>query len=176
VDIVYKRGEVMFDSSLKLAKKLRASLFFHYYSKVFGNKILLEADYVTHAVTVKKDEDNESLLSKAEELLYKYVKAELVVTTRIHCALPCLGINAPVIFIWNKDLASKTVKINAPGRLGGLLDLFRVMTFEKNRIISDDEELNRMISSKDFSNFKNKSLWCDYANKLIKECENFFTC
>lgn len=35
----------------------------------------------------------------AEELLNKYAKAKLVVTSRIHCALPCLALGTPVILV-----------------------------------------------------------------------------
>lgn len=37
---------------------------------------------------------------KTEKLLNKYSKeAKLVITTKLHCALPCLALNIPVIFI-----------------------------------------------------------------------------
>ena len=35
----------------------------------------------------------------AKELLDKYARAKLVISTRIHGALPCLAFNTPVIFI-----------------------------------------------------------------------------
>lgn len=35
----------------------------------------------------------------AEELLSRYVSAKLVVTTKIHCALPCLAMGVPVIIV-----------------------------------------------------------------------------
>ena len=35
----------------------------------------------------------------AEDLLHKYAKAKLVITSRIHCALPCLALGTPVIFV-----------------------------------------------------------------------------
>ena len=38
----------------------------------------------------------------AKNLIYKYAKAKLVITSRIHCALPCLALNTPFIFV-NKD-------------------------------------------------------------------------
>lgn len=173
VDRVYKCGSAIFESSQSWAKKLRASLFYHYYSKVFDDNILMGAEYITHAISVGKDDDNNSLLEKAEELLNRYMKAELVVTTRIHCALPCLGLDTPVIFVWNEDLASKTVKLNAPGRLDGLVDLFRVMSFINNKITTDDVEIKNLLASKDIANFKNKSDWRNYSESLAIMCEDF---
>ncbi|MDR2193935.1 MAG: polysaccharide pyruvyl transferase family protein [Treponema sp.] len=51
----------------------------------------------------------------AESLIKKYAAALLVVTSRLHCALPCLGLETPVIFI-AEDLQDK--------RLGGIKELF----------------------------------------------------
>lgn len=173
VDKVYKLGSQMFESSQKWAKKLRASLFYHYYSKVFGDNVLMNADYVTHAVTVGVNDNNDTLLSDAEKLLNKYKKSRLVVTTRIHCALPCLGLETPVIFVWNKDLASKSIKLNAPGRLDGLKDLFRIMTFSSEKLTTDDEEIKKTLDSNLDYIFKNKTNWRQYAEKLINKCESF---
>lgn len=173
VDKVFDLGGAMFESSQKWAKKIRASLFYHYYSILFGDDILFRAEYVTHAVSVGKEDDNHSLLLEAEKLLHKYVKAELVVTTRIHCALPCLGMDTPVVFVWNKDLASKSIKLNAPGRLDGLKDLFRIITFNKGKLYTDDEVIQQFLATKNFSILRNKPLWREYSEKLIKACENF---
>lgn len=38
-------------------------------------------------------------LNEAEVLLKKYSEASLVVTSRLHCALPCVALGTPVIFI-----------------------------------------------------------------------------
>ena len=38
----------------------------------------------------------------ARKLLNKYAKAQLIITTRIHGALPCLALNTPVILINKK--------------------------------------------------------------------------
>ena len=38
----------------------------------------------------------------AEDILKRYSKAKLVVTPRIHCALPCVAMGTPVIFMFEK--------------------------------------------------------------------------
>jgi hypothetical protein len=42
-------------------------------------------------------------LGKAEELLRLYAGARLVVTSRLHCALPCLALGTPVLFIYRPE-------------------------------------------------------------------------
>lgn len=42
---------------------------------------------------------HEERFSLAKNLLAKYSSAELVITSRIHCALPCLALGTPVILI-----------------------------------------------------------------------------
>ena len=54
----------------------------------------------------------------AKSLLEKYSKAKLVVTTRIHGALPCLSFQTPVIFV-NKKYDYK--------RYNGIYDLLNTI-------------------------------------------------
>lgn len=44
---------------------------------------------------------NEEKYEIADETLKKYAKAKVVVTSRIHCALPCLAMGTPVLFLFN---------------------------------------------------------------------------
>ena len=59
---------------------------------------------------------------QAENFLTIYENASCVITDRLHCALPCLALNTPVLFI---DTAQYGLE-----RLGGLTDLVRKATFE----------------------------------------------
>lgn len=54
------------------------------------------------------------LLEEGSQLLETYASSRLVITSRLHCALPCLAMNVPVVFL--TPLKSDT-------RFGGLLDL-----------------------------------------------------
>ncbi|OIP52664.1 MAG: hypothetical protein AUK33_00455 [Flavobacteriaceae bacterium CG2_30_34_30] len=54
----------------------------------------------------------------AEDLLHKYARAKLVITSRIHCALPCLALGTPVIFINGFDSFVDSC------RFEGVLELF----------------------------------------------------
>lgn len=53
----------------------------------------------------------------AKYLIRKYAKAKLVVTSRIHCALPCLGIETPVIFVTSDNLEQGVGRSGSNGRL-----------------------------------------------------------
>ena len=69
---------------------------------------------------------------KVEELLGVYQNAHAVVTTRIHCALPCLALETPVLF-----LTESTYDV---GRLDGLSDLFNKAT--KKSFIDGEYDYN----------------------------------
>lgn len=54
--------------------------------------------YTNHEVFPKKL-THEQRFKIAEGLLNKYARAKIVVTSRIHCALPCLALGTPVILV-----------------------------------------------------------------------------
>lgn len=61
---------------------------------------------------------DEQKFAMAEDILKKYAKARLVITSRIHCALPCLALGTPVIFVNGFDSFVDSC------RFDGILDLF----------------------------------------------------
>ncbi|MCF7560772.1 polysaccharide pyruvyl transferase family protein [Sabulilitoribacter multivorans] len=61
---------------------------------------------------------DEEKFEMAETLLKKYAKAKLVITSRIHCALPCLALGTPVIFVNGFDSFVDSC------RFDGILELF----------------------------------------------------
>ncbi len=81
-----------------------------------------EVIYKTHW---RNSEENLSVADKfkeSEELLNQYAKAKLVITSRIHCALPCLAMNTPVIFV---DMGYDTTARR--DRFKGILELFNTI-------------------------------------------------
>lgn len=162
-----------FKGRVKLQTYYNASMFYHAYSSMFIDDVLMNAEYISHMVSVSKTTDHESLLGTAENLLHKYAKAKLVVTSRIHCALPCLGLETPLIFVLDKMMDSEKNIFNAPNRFGGLLDLFRLAVYSNNKVLANDEELkNRGIITNDIS-IKNKGNWRKYRDELIEKCLSF---
>jgi len=100
----------------------------------------------------------------AEDLVKRYAKASFVITSRIHCALPCLGLGTPVVFMQNEDDS-----FESRCRFKGLIDLFNVVHFKRDCILSKPDALMRGII-----NLKNKTSYMGYSRKLIEDCEKFF--
>lgn len=75
------------------------------------------AIYINQEPEARKYTDAEKF-AMAEDLLNKYARAKLVITSRIHCALPCLAMGTPVIFVNGFDSFVDSC------RFEGILDLF----------------------------------------------------
>lgn len=119
--------------------------------------------------------NNDDLLNLAENLIKSYASAKLVITSRIHSALPCLGLNTPVIFIANKEVISDNGKFNTPGRLEGLVEFLRVLKLEDEDFSSDDDLLgDGRIIDENFT-FKNKTDWQPYAEDLARRVSQFMS-
>ncbi len=86
----------------------------------------------------------------AKRLLNKYSRAKLIITTRIHGALPCLALKTSVILI-NKKYDYK--------RYPGLYELLNTIGINKNkkfeiRVNIDDKGL--VYNSKNYLEYSNK--------------------
>lgn len=93
---------------------------------------------------------------KAQEQLNMYASAKLVVTSKIHCALPCLALGTPVVFIYKNKNDS---------RYEGIIELLR------NYSLYDVIEGKELI---DWDNPQpNPVDIMPIRNKLIKTCEDF---
>ena len=87
---------------------------------------LRDVDICTQLTTLETSQDER--FQAAEQLLETYRQAALVITTRIHCALPCLGMGIPVILV---------ISQYDHLRFDGLVDLLnRLIQHEDGRIES----------------------------------------
>ena len=93
------------------------------YIKIIDKSILLEAEYLNHIIEF---DNYENMLKKAEDLIIKYSKAKAVITNKIHCALPCLGLQTPVI--WIEDLDGDE---EYRCRFKGISNLFNRISYQK---------------------------------------------
>jgi hypothetical protein len=76
------------------------SLHQDYMNRLFGSKLdVTRCVHVTHRAETG---NNDTRSAKAKGLLELYQRAKLVVTSRIHCAVPCLAFGTPVLFIEHK--------------------------------------------------------------------------
>ena len=112
---------------LVLVQLLYAAEFHRSYSPLFHDDVLLSAEYVSHKVLKKDCAGDGALFAKAEALLARYARAPFVVTSRLHCALPCTGMGTPVWSVLRP--AMKT------GRYGGNEEFLNVLSFGEDEIV-----------------------------------------
>ncbi|WP_109300634.1 polysaccharide pyruvyl transferase family protein [Aquimarina sp. AU474] len=86
--------------------------------KNFISKEVLETAEFINQEPPSNQFSDEQKFEMAEALLNKYARAKLVITSRIHCALPCLALGTPVIFINGFDSFVDSC------RFDGILELF----------------------------------------------------
>ncbi len=110
-----------------------------------------KSEHFTHRYNKKYTEREK--FSLAEQLLdYYREKASVIITTRLHCALPCLAMGIPVVFIGNNPLDYRIsilddigIKIHKPQEILQLKNwdtLFQSIDFDriektKNHMITD---------------------------------------
>ncbi|WP_299436938.1 polysaccharide pyruvyl transferase family protein [uncultured Aquimarina sp.] len=98
-------------SAFKLGKKDT------HVKKFISKEVLDTATFINQEPPSNTYTDEEKF-AMAEDLLSKYAKAKLVITSRIHCALPCLAMGTPVIFVNGFDSFVDSC------RFDGILELF----------------------------------------------------
>lgn len=131
----------------------------------FTEEVLQNAIYLNQMMPqVSVDES----FNIADEYLLKLSKAKLVITSRIHCALPCLAMGTPVVFLnggfegYNNQFIS---------RFEGLIDFFNRIDIDTKRKVTRNFDLKGKIGSGNLP--VNKDLCKPYAEALIKRCESF---
>lgn len=111
----------------------------------------------THHNNFSKKLTHEERFKAAEELLKKYARAKLVITSRIHCALPCLALGTPVILV--KENYDNS-------RFGGLYELLN--TIGKNEKAEFEIKVNLDENGKIF----NSKDYLKYAERLKSTVKN----
>ncbi|OUO13184.1 hypothetical protein B5F91_14520 [Bacteroides sp. An322] len=150
-----------------LRKKMILSTFYRKYKRIFTKETLINAEYICQQSKYYKRNfsTDEERLQEAERLVKKYAKARLVVTSRIHCALPCLGLGTPVIYTEDANQSEASAC-----RLGGLRELFNILKWNKSHLEAGFLAKGK-ISIQNTPNNKNE--WKQRANQLTKTCYNF---
>lgn len=111
---------------------LCAASFYVVYRTLFTDDLLRNACYVTHDIKQADYPTDDSKLALAESLLNQYAEASYVITSRIHAALPCLGIGTDVLFVTGAELENGQVR--SAGRFGGLVDLMHTIRYESEKL------------------------------------------
>lgn len=165
INLLKKDGLHLHDGKNKLKKIVKTALYYKVYSKMFSKDIIMNSTYIHHYVENKNDDFY--LLDKAEQLVKLYAKARLVITSRIHCALPCLGLETPVIY-----LREKADDYISTCRLGGIEDLFNMVEINDGDLQSNFK-IDSVISSENYP--VNKDSWKVYAQELDNRCKKFIS-
>ncbi len=155
-----------------LDRHLCMASFYEIYSKVFDDDVLFHADYISHSICNVGVTDDEKM-QHARDLIKFYAGARLVVTSRIHAALPCLGVETPVIFIPSVGLDS--TRENA-GRFEGIEEFFNVIRWIDNKLEIESDEINKsLIDGKITDDFhiENSGLYKPYRDQLISTVLKF---
>lgn len=90
--------------------------------RLIPEKYADKVSVLTHHDFNLKNLTIEERLKQAENLLDRYAKAKLIITSRIHCGLPATALGTPVYFM---DIGYD--RKSSHERLEGLLDLFEVV-------------------------------------------------
>lgn len=134
---------------------------------VISRDIIKNGEYRHHMLKPNNLSESDRF-QLAENLLKEYARAKCVITSRIHCALPCLALGTPVIFI---NSFADTSNLS---RLKGLNDLFNVVNIntKTGQVSSNDIKLeDGKITLK--SILPNKSNYLKYAESLKAKCLEF---
>ena len=154
----------------KLRTLLYVCKFIEVYTSRFECSAIKNAQFISNMYRYPsvKSNDNDFFMQVAEDYLKEYSKASLVVTSRIHAALPSIAMNTPTVFVVNDLLNSSETAFNTPGRFDGIIDFFRSYTIENNRLETNDDVLCNIKKIGNKTIILNKDNWKPYAEKLKK--------
>ena len=99
----------------------------------------------------------EERMNNVENKLKKYQSYRLIITSRLHVALPCLSIGVPVLLIYNES------NLDVKNRLGKYVDLLNYISKEKFL-----KEININIKNKDDYLIIRKQLESQISKFLVK--------
>lgn len=160
--------------SRKFERRVCASAFYETYKNICTDEMLFNAEYVTHSTESNRFKTNDEWMEYARKLVSRYAKAKYVITSRIHCALPCLGVETPVIFVSTSSLHNGSLRDKS--RFGGLLPMFNQVEYGAEGIIPISEEMQRLFSKGKLnlnSEFSNPKEYEKYRDEMIKKTREF---
>lgn len=136
--------------------------------KNFVSKELLESAIYVNQEPPANTYSHEQKFEMAAKLLHDYARAKLVITSRIHCALPCLAMGTPVIFVNGFETFTDS------SRFKGIIDLFNRIDINTK---TGEWTANFPIDGKIDTNtiVKNFEKHHELADKMKKICEEFIT-
>lgn len=122
--------------------------FYNIYAKYFEDDILFNAKYLTHDLPQSLFKDEDDKMQYARDLIGKYANAKLVVTSRLHCALPCLATETPTIFVSSEELEEGARRGGSTGRFEGLKELTNTIYCKKQKLYAHDPYMQQILNNK----------------------------
>ncbi len=119
---------------------------------------LTDSNVAFHSHTAEISTTHKQRFAKARALLEAYANAQVVITSRLHCALPCLAMGTPVIYIGLYDCC----------RFQGLGELVNHIFIDKRGRV---KEVEIMIDNA--NNLVNPSDHLQLSKALSQTCHNF---
>lgn len=166
---ILKISKKMF-GGVKPQQVLRASDFLRLYEKYFDLNMMLSAKYISHNVYEPSFKNEKEKFAYTECMLKTYARAELIVTSRLHAALPGLSMGTPTIFINNEYFQSNENEMS-PGRFEGLIEHLNCFECRENKMIPMGDFFTGMISLNKIP--ANPHTFDDISNSLTESCIKF---
>ena len=118
---------------------------------------------ITHKVNLEKNRklSFEQRMNNVKKLLKEYQESKCVITTRLHCALPCLAIGTPVLLIYDEQ--DKDVR----NRLGEYLKLLH--SIKKSEVYTNYDQIEEFINE----NKQNSDDYLTYRKSLENKVNKF---
>ncbi|MDE5418644.1 polysaccharide pyruvyl transferase family protein [Labilibaculum sp. DW002] len=133
-------------------------------NKLFPKDIRKKAKYIIQERSLKKFTHDERF-DVATDFLKQLANAKLVVTSRLHTALPCLAFGTPVIFIDGK-LSRKFDSSRLSSYTDSMLNTINMNEIQQK----SSEELHEMINKYSQGN---PNTYLRYRNELIERVQKF---
>lgn len=134
--------------------------FIEIYKRIIPINKIKNATFLTHIVKVGNGSSyttEESKLEYAKSLLSIYENASCVISSRMHCLLPCIAMKTPVLFCTGKYLNFAATKEDA-GRWGGINEMLKTIYIDVFKINVIDPIITDLTK---------------FVEKLDKTCTNF---
>lgn len=164
--------------SPKIDQLMHVASFYHTYSTAFSDDILFNASYINHRVNQNDFHDDNEKMEYARSLIRRYAAAKLVVSSRIHCALPCVGVETPTIFINSEQLEKGKGRDGSSGRFEGLLDFMNTLLWTPQGIHLSDEHKWLELNGDKISLQSKVKIRLDHyekKNEMIERINKFFS-
>ena len=145
VNVIKRKYSCGKDYKKSIYKWIDAASLYCTYSKVFSDDILLGATYMTHIINVSGMSE-EQKLELARNHIRKYGAAKLIITSRIHAALPAIALGTPAIF-FNSEYLENKGNSGAAGRFDGLLELMNYINITPKGVLPGNDYMNNIMKS-----------------------------